>query len=541
MERIEGNIIDVVAERIFKGRIFYNDRIVKIEEDDKVISSQYILPGLVDAHVHIESSMLSPLEYSKVAIRHGVLAAISDPHEIANVCGVDGVDFMLQNAALSPMKIATGAPSCVPATRFETSGAEIGAKEIDELFKKGKCTHLSEMMNFPGVIQKDAEIIRKLNTAHKYRLPVDGHAPMLSGSDLKRYVSAGISTDHECTTVEEAIEKIALGMKIMLRQSSASRDFEKLMPLIESNPGDIMFCTDDCHPDELLNGYINELVKTALHANFHLWSVLKGATVNAVRHYKLGLGLLQEGDSADFIVVNNLDDFDILSSVIDGSLVFDGNTVNISVQEGEPINNFFQNTLSIDDLKVRVKGGCLRVIEVIPDSLLTKALHWQIDRTGEFIESDTKNDILKIVVLNRYSKAKPVVGFIRGFQLKKGAIAGTIAHDSHNIVAVGVSDIDLLMAIEQIQKMRGGLLVYDGVKHESLALPIAGLMSDQAAGIVAEKYKILSKAANDLGCTMHAPFMTMAFMSLLVIPELKIGDRGLFDVNRFAFVDLQIQ
>jgi adenine deaminase len=313
------------------------------------------------------------------------------------------------------------------------------------------------------------------------------------------------------------------------------------MPLIESNPGDIMFCTDDCHPDELLNGYINELVKTALHANFHLWSVLKGATVNAVRHYKLGLGLLQEGDSADFIVVNNLDDFDILSSVIDGSLVFDGNTVNISVQEGEPINNFFQNTLSIDDLKVRVKGGCLRVIEVIPDSLLTKALHWQIDRTGEFIESDTKNDILKIVVLNRYSKAKPVVGFIRGFQLKKGAIAGTIAHDSHNIVAVGVSDIDLLMAIEQIQKMRGGLLVYDGVKHESLALPIAGLMSDQAAGIVAEKYKILSKAANDLGCTMHAPFMTMAFMSLLVIPELKIGDRGLFDVNRFAFVDLQIQ
>lgn len=541
MEKIEGNIIDVVAERVFKGRIFYNERIVRIEEDDKVTSSQYILPGLVDAHVHIESSMLSPLEYSKVAIKHGVLAAVTDPHEIANVCGVEGIEFMLQNAALSPMKISTGAPSCVPATPFETSGAVIGVKEINDLFKNGKCTHLSEMMNFPGVIGKNQEVVRKLNMAHKYKLPVDGHAPLLTGLDLRRYVNAGISTDHECTTVKEAKEKIGLGMKIMLRQSSASRDFEKLMPLIESNPGDIMFCTDDCHPDELVNGYINELVKKALLANFDLWSVLKGATVNAVRHYSLGLGLLQEGDSADFIVVNNLADFNILASVLNGSLVFNGNTVDISVQTGGAINNFYQNTLSIDDLKVRNKGSWIRVIELIPDSLLTKALRWPINSIGEFIESDTKNDILKIVVLNRYSKAKPVVGFIKGFQLKKGAIAGTIAHDSHNIVAVGVSDDDLLMAIEQIQKMRGGLLVFDGVKYESLALPIAGLMSDQAAGIVAKKYKILSKKANDLGCTMHAPFMTMAFMSLLVIPELKIGDRGLFDVNRFAFVDLQIQ
>ena len=539
MKTIEGNIIDINAQTCIKGRVYYTDTIYNIEYDISIQSEQYIMPGLVDAHVHIESSMLTPLEYSKIALKHGVVAAVTDPHEIANVCGLEGIQYMVDNAKLSPMKINFGAPSCVPATSFESSGAVIGSSEIEQLLEKETCSHLSEMMNFPGVLFSDKEVLAKLNIAKKYNKRIDGHAPLLRGDDLKKYVDAGISTDHECTTIEEAKEKIQLGMKIMLRESSASRDFQNLLPLLNENADKVIFCTDDCHPDDLEKGYINLLVKRALLAGYSIFDVLTAATKTAIDHYKLKVGLLRIKDPSDFIVVDNLNDFNILKTIIDGVEVFNGESVIVIEENNDVINNFYQNDIVANDIRVRRTSDKLNVIQIIEDSLLTKKLQVETNTQKQLIESNIESDILKIVVLNRYQKALPSVGFIKGFQLQKGAIAGTIAHDSHNIVAVGTNDSDLLQAIRKVQDSQGGLVVVNGAETSLLALPLAGLMSDKCCLEVALKYQELSLIAQNLGCKLHAPFMTLAFMSLLVIPELKIGDKGLFDVNLFDFIELQ--
>lgn len=540
MKTIEGNIVDLIQRKIVKGRITYSNTIHRIEQLENITSDVYILPGLIDAHVHIESSMLTPLEYSKVALKHGVIAAVTDPHEIANVCGKKGVHYMVENAKLSPMKIFFGAPSCVPATPFETAGAELTAADIEELFKENVCSHLSEMMNFPGVIFGDKMVRSKLEVAKKYGKVIDGHSPLLTGHDLRKYVNAGIQTDHECTSLHEALEKISLGMKIMLRNSSASRDFKKLISLINTHSEECMLCTDDCHPDELERGYINELVKEALKNGYDLFDVLQTATKTANDFYDLNIGLLQIGDPADFIVVDNLDSFKILSTTIDGKQVYDHELGSlITKKDDTTINYFFMNSISVNDILIERKTSKLNVIQVVEDSLLTKKHKVQVQTKSPYIASDIKNDILKIVVVNRYKKAQPSVGFIKGFHLKQGAIAGSIAHDSHNIVAVGVGDSDILSVIKKVQNNKGGLAVSDGEKEYLLRLPVAGLMSDKSCDEVAAEYKSLSKVAQELGCTLHAPFMTLAFMSLLVIPELKLSDKGLFDVNLFEFIELQ--
>lgn len=539
MKTIEGNIIDIVKKETYKGRISFNSHIVKIEKDNSIKNEQYILPGLVDAHIHIESSMLSPLEYSKIATKHGVVAAITDPHEIANVCGMSGITFMTKNARRTPMKIYTGAPSCVPATSFETSGATINSAEIETLLSTGQCSHLSEMMNFPGVLYNDNEVQAKLQIAKKHNKVIDGHAPLLTGNDLKKYVAAGISTDHECTNLAEAKEKIALGMKIMLRESSATKDFGTLMPLIETNPESAMLCTDDCHPDDLEHGYINLLVKRALHAGYNIYNVLQAATQTAVEHYTLSVGLLQPNDVADFITVNNLNDFAIQSTWINGQEVYNGQESLIKETNSQTINNFYANKITVEDIKIAYTSGQINVIEIVPDSLLTKSITHTATKKSEYIETDLENDILKMVVLNRYSQAKPSVGFIKGFGFRQGAIAGSIAHDSHNISAVGTSDEEIIRAIEEVQKAQGGFAVVHGQHTHTLPLPIAGLMSDKDCHTVADEYKKLSDETKKLGCTLHAPFMTLAFMSLLVIPELKLSDKGLFDVTTFNFTKLQ--
>ncbi|MDA3930512.1 MAG: adenine deaminase [Prolixibacteraceae bacterium] len=539
MKSVEGNIVDLISRSIFKGRIHYSNKIESIEKDSTIVSEKYILPGLVDAHVHIESSMLSPLEYSKIALKHGVIASVTDPHEIANVCGMKGVRFMIENASLTPMKLSFGAPSCVPATPFETSGALLDSSNIETLFKQKECSHLSEMMNFPGVIYNDKEVHTKIEIAHKYNKVIDGHAPLLNGYDLRKYVKAGITTDHECTSIHEALEKISLGMKIMLRESSASIDFQNLISLINSHSDKVMFCTDDCHPDDLEKSYINGLVKRAIDQKYDIFDILTASTLTAKSHYKLNIGLLQISDCADFIVVDDLENFTVISTVIDGVEVFDGSTVLIDESNLSLINNFLVNTITDVDLQVRRSSSSINVIEVIPDSLLTKKYKYEINISDDFIHSNIEDDILKIVVLNRYVKAKASVGFIKGFTLKKGAIAGTIAHDSHNIVAVGVDDESILKAIQEVQKNKGALVVVDGEESHLLSLPIAGLMSDKDGAFVSKRYAELSQHAIRLGCCLNAPFMTLAFMSLLVIPELKLGDQGLFDVNKFEFIDLQ--
>jgi adenine deaminase len=539
MNSKEGNIVDIVSKKIRKGRVFYDDKIISIEYDSSIDDDRYILPGLVDAHVHIESSMLTPLEYAKVAVSHGVVAAVTDPHEIANVCGVEGIYYMVDSARKTPMKIWFGVPSCVPATPFETSGYAISSDQIEVLFQAGVCSHLSEMMNFPGVIFDNEEVWKKINVAKKCNKCIDGHAPMLMGEDLKKYITAGITTDHECTTLSEARAKIDLGMKIMLRQSSASRDFQHLISLISEFPDRIMFCTDDCHPDDLEKGYINLLVNSALSQKYDLFDVMQGAVKTASDHYNLGLGMLQVSDCADFIVVDNLNNFNVLSTVIDGVEVYDGVQVNIVGSNEKVINNFYSNSITVHNLLVKKVASSMNVIQVVEDSLITNKIVYPLKDDEDVVESNIHDDVLKMVVLNRYIKAEVSVGFVKGFNLKKGAIAGTIAHDSHNIIAVGVDDVSIIKAISRVQFEKGALVVVDGDEEKVLSLPVAGLMSNLSCSEVVLKYNLLSKAATGLGCRLKAPFMTLAFMSLLVIPQLKLGDRGLFDVNKFEFIDLQ--
>ncbi len=536
--KIKGNYVDVLNRRIFKAEITVKDKriasIAEVEECPDV----YLLSGFVDAHVHIESSMLTPQEFAKVAVKHGTVATVSDPHEIANVLGVKGVDFMIKDAEKSPMKFYFGAPSCVPATDFETSGARLDSKAVAELLSRNEIKYLSEVMNFPAVIYNDKEMIAKINAAHANNKPADGHAPALSGDDLEKYARAGISTDHESSTAEEAIEKIKLGIKLQIREGSAAKNYENLIDLINSYPQDVMLCTDDCHPDDLIEKHISDLVRRGVKKGYDVFDLIKAATVNPVSHYGLDVGLLQVGDFADMVVVDNLVDFNILETYINGKLVFTDNKSKIETSPVTPINNFNCNEINVEDIAVKHKDSDIKVIVAEDGSLLTNYEIMKPKVENGLIVSDMSRDILKIVVINRYRQAKPVVGFIKNFNLKKGAIAGSIAHDSHNIIAVGVDDADIVNAINTVISAKGAIVALSGSEVLKLELPIAGLMSNKDAYWVAERYKSLNKKVKEWGSSLHSPFMTLSFMALLVIPELKIGDLSLFDVKKFEPTEL---
>ncbi len=538
IESISGNIVDVLNNEIYAGTIEVKDgkihQIIRIEEK----FDNYILPGFVDAHIHIESSMLVPSEFARTAVLHGMVAVVADPHEIANVLGVAGVDFMINNGNQVPFKFYFGAPACVPATSFETSGANIGSAEIKELLKRDEIKYLGEVMDFPGVISGEKEIIAKIDAAKFYNKPIDGHAPGLFGENIEKYVNAGITTDHECYTKEEAVEKIKLGMKILIREGSAAKDFDALSSLIEEYPDYCMFSSDDRHPNDLVEGHINLLVKKSLALGYDTMKVLKCACLNPINHYKLDVGLLQKGDKADFIEIDNFEDLNVLKTVIDGLLVARENWSLIPKIKTEIINNF--NTLSkkVEDFKVSYTGKNINVIEAIDGLLVTKRLSVEPKVENNIIVSDVERDILKIVVINRYKNAPPAVGFIKSFGFKKGAIASSVAHDSHNIIAVGVSDEEITKAINLIIKNKGGLsVIHDGVEM-ILPLPVAGLMTDKDVFEVAQEYENIEAETKKMGSTLTDPFMTLSFMGLLVIPDLKLSDRGLFDVNEFKFIKL---
>jgi len=535
---IEGNIVDVVHQSIRKGRVFILDgRIQSIEYKD-VDSDFYLLPGLIDAHVHIESSMLVPSEFARLASAHGTTATVSDPHEIANVLGLDGVRFMIENGRKVPFHFNFGAPSCVPATPFETAGAELGPEELEELLKTKEIKYLSEMMNFPGVLNHDELVMKKLTIAKKYNKPIDGHAPGVLGEAAKAYADAGITTDHECFTIEEARDKIAAGMKVQIREGSAAKNFEALVPLLETDPDMLMFCSDDKHPNDLVRGHINLLVKRAIEKGYDPMAVLRACTYIPVKHYQLESGLLQPGDFADFILVDSLSDFNVLQTYYKGHLIASEGISLIERVECEQPNNFHAEQLSAKDLFVEDKGKEIKVFEALDGQLITNALHAPMASVSGNIVSDTENDILKIVVLNRYKAAKPAIGFVKNFGFKKGAIASSVAHDSHNIIAVGCSDEEIAQAINEVIKAKGGVSLVSDIQTEVLSLPIAGLMSSDDAYSVAERYEYLDKAAKELGSKLNAPYMTLSFMALLVIPELKLSDLGLFDGNSFAFTDI---
>ncbi len=539
---IKGNIFSYNTGEFFKGKIIINNNIIEdiIEEENN--SKNYILPGFINSHVHIESSMVSPLEFSKEIVKHGTIAVVTDPHEIANVLGIKGLDYMVDNSKLSPVKIYFGVPSCVPATNFETSGAVIDSNIVKQYIQKKEFVALSEMMNYPGVIFNDEEVYKKIESAKYYNKPIDGHAPGLSGDDLKKYTNAGISTDHECTTIDEALDKIKLGMYIQIREGSAAKDFNALHKLIETNPDNIMLCTDDTHPDDLYKGHINLIVKRALDLGYPLKNIMKAVNLNPIKHYKLDAGTLQKGDKADFIIIDNLKDFNIISTFINGKAIYENNKINISNTSFDEINNFNANKISLNDIKINCNNinSKINVIECKDGDLITKKSVFTPKILNNNIISDIDNDVLKIVVLNRYKPSKPAVGFIKNIGIKKGAIAQTIAHDSHNIIAVGTSDEAIVKTINKIIELKGGMVVYDDEKFDFIQLEIAGLMTNKTVKEIGEKYEKLNEKVKALGSKLHAPFMTLAFMALLVIPEIKIGDKGLFDSKNFKFIDTNI-
>lgn len=535
---VSGNIVDVVAGEIYQGTIHVLDGKISSVEKCRVDETQYILPGLIDAHVHVESSMLLPSEFARLAVVHGTTATVSDPHEIANVLGMDGVRFMIDNGKKTPFRFYFGAPSCVPATSFETSGAHLGADAVKEMLSWPEIYYLSEMMNFPGVIYGDEEVALKLKYAQQAGKPVDGHAPGLLGDDARKYASAGITTDHECFTPEEAIDKINAGMKVLIREGSAARNFDALVMLLNDYPQMIMFCSDDKHPDDLIAGHLNLLIKRAMQKGIDFMKAIRACTLNPAEHYKLESGLLQQGDHADLIIIDSPESFQVLKTYIGGKLVAEnGISLLPHVAESAP-NNFNAGLISPEMLSVKAKPGKLKVQQALEGQLITEKMLVDPKIADGCVVADSANDIMKMLVMNRYSPSAPAIDFVSGFGLKRGALASTVAHDSHNIIAVGADDESICAAVNALIEARGGIAVAEGNAVQILPLPVAGIMSNDDGYTVARKYGHINQAAGKLGTTLAAPFMTLSFMALLVIPALKLSDKGLFDGNKFEFTEL---
>lgn len=537
-QSIRGIIADPLNGRIFKGIIFFESG--KITEITETIDApeQYIIPGFIDSHIHIESSMLVPYEFAKIALRHGTVATVSDPHEIANVCGITGVNYMLENARDAKLKFHFGAPACVPATSFESAGAVLDSNAVYELLKRPDIFYLSEMMNYPGVLNGDKEVIRKIDFAKQVGKPVDGHAPGLKGKNAELYIKAGITTDHECFTKQEALDKLKHGMKIIIREGSAAKNFEALHELISEFSKQVMLCSDDKHPDDLLLGHINRLAAYAVAKGHDVMNVLQCACVNPVLHYNLPVGLLREGDPADFILVDNLKDFNVLQNYINGELVAENGRSFLPSKEHSIINQFHCDEKTVDDFKLKVNSNLLHVIEALDGQLITNDITVPVKTTKGFAVSDTDNDVLKLTVVNRYQNVKPSIAFIKNFGLKSGAVASTVAHDSHNIIATGADDDSMCKAVNLLIRHRGGLAFVNGEDQMVIPLPVAGLMSNLSGEEIGEAYSLIDKKVKTTGCTLRSPFMTLSFMALLVIPDLKLSDKGLFSGKTFSFVEL---
>jgi adenine deaminase len=538
---IQGNIVDIINKRIYKGVVCVeNGKITEVREANHAIEN-YILPGFVDAHIHIESSMLVPSEFAKIAVLHGTVATVSDPHEIANVLGVKGVEFMIENGKKVPLKFNFGAPSCVPATSFESAGAIIDSEDIKKMMENPDIKYLAEMMNYPGVLFDDPEVLAKLQHAKNNHKPIDGHAPGLRGADATKYIAAGIASDHECYSYEEALEKLEKGMKVIIREGSAAKNFEALIDLLPKHFENMMFCSDDKHPDDLLLGHINQLCERAIAKGIDVFKVLQVACVNPVKHYHLDVGLLQKGDAADFIVVENLQNFTVLETYIEGELVAKKGASFVKHVDFEILNNFNTDKKNVSDFEFKSSAKKIRVIEALDGELVTNQIETNSLIENGNLVSNTTTDVLKMTVVNRYKNEKPSIAFIKNFGLKKGAIASSVGHDSHNIIAVGVSDEAICKAVNLIIKNRGGVCAVNTFEEKIVPLPVAGIMSDKPAQEIGKAYAALDAMAKQMGSTLRAPYMSLSFMALLVIPSLKLSDKGLFDGTSFKFTSLEIK
>ncbi len=537
---IEGQVVDILGQKIYPAIVSVVDGIIQSMEEVRgdYRNAPFILPGFIDAHVHIESSMLIPSEFARLAVVHGTIATISDPHEIANVCGVKGIEYMIEDGNTVPFHFFFGAPSCVPATMFETAGAGLNVEEVEKLLQKKDIKYLSEMMNFPGVLTKDTAVMQKIAAAHRLNKPVDGHAPGLMGAQAQQYINAGISTDHECFTKEEALDKLKYGMHILIREGSAAKNFEALIDLVNDFPEKIMFCSDDKHPDSLAEGHINQLCERAVQKGISVFKILRAACINPVLHYKLETGLLREGDPADFVVVRDLKRFEPMQTYISGELVAENGETLIGRLNNErkpAINNFSCTVKSSRDFSrpyaLALQPGT-PVIEALNGQLITNK--WNTELFAEQV--DIEHDILKIAVVNRYADQPIAIAYIKNFGLKRGSIASSVAHDSHNIVAIGVDDESICEAVNMIIRHKGGISLFSASEEMILPLPVAGLMSMEDGYTVAKQYAAMDKVSKAMGSALSSPYMTLSFMSLLVIPHLKLSDKGLFDGDLFQLI-----
>lgn len=536
MDSIKGQIVDILRRTIYPGELIMEGGKITAINPTIDVPDHYILPGFVDAHIHIESSMLVPYEFARIALRHGTVATVSDPHEIANVSGVEGVKYMIESARSAGLKFHFGAPSCVPATSFESAGAVLNSDDVKELLQSDDIYYLSEMMNYPGVLNEDPEVMSKLAYALDLHKPIDGHAPGLRGEKAMKYVRAGITTDHECYTLAEAEEKLSLGMKIIIREGSAAKNYNALHPIIGTHPHLAMFCSDDKHPDDLLEGHINLLVKRAIAQGYDLFDVLRMACINPKMHYKLRSGILRKDDPADFLIVDNLKDFNVMGTYIDGvNMVTEGRFI-LPRQKIRIINNFSATPKLPSDFALMEMKDSWPVIQAIDGELITEKMwiNQEVPLQGDQLVNPN-NDILKIAVVNRYSDAPPAVGLISGFGLRRGAIASTVAHDSHNIIAVGVNDKEIARAVNLLIQSKGGLSAVADAEERHLSLPVAGLMSDLSCEEIGKAYGEIDTFVKSMGSRLSAPFMALSFMALLVIPKIKMSDRGIFDAEAFAF------
>ncbi len=538
---VKGNIVDILNRRIFKGEVeVKNGKVVSVKEANHN-QENYILPGFIDAHIHIESSMLVPSEFAKIAVKHGTVATVSDPHEIANVLGVKGVAFMIENGKKVPLKFNFGAPSCVPATSFESAGAIIDADDIKLMMENPDIKYLAEMMNYPGVLFDDADVLEKIQHAKDNHKPIDGHAPGLRGDDVTKYIAAGISTDHECFSYDEALEKLQKGMKVIIREGSAAKNFEALIELLPEHFENMMFCSDDKHPDDLLLGHINQLCERAIAKGIDVFKVLQAACVNPVKHYNLEVGLLQKGDDADFIVVDSLKKFNVLETYINGELVAKNGESFIKSVPFNILNNFDTDKKKVTDFRFDSNAEKIRVIEALDGELVTNQIEASSLIENGNLVSNTKTDVLKMTVVNRYKSDVPAIAFIKNFGIKEGAIASSVGHDSHNIIAIGVSDEAICKAVNLIIENKGGVCAVNKTEEKIVSLPVAGIMSDLSAEEIGKSYAELDKMAKQMGSKLRAPYMSLSFMALLVIPSLKLSDKGLFDGTSFKFTSLEIK
>tara|TARA_B100000809_G_scaffold162008_2_gene159324 strand:+ start:964 stop:2583 length:1620 start_codon:yes stop_codon:yes gene_type:complete len=538
--KIQGQIVDIYHQRIYKGEVTVEEGKIKsiIEKEHQI--TDFIMPGFVDAHIHIESSMLVPSEFAKIAVIHGTVATVSDPHEIANVLGIEGVEFMIDNGNQVPFKFNFGAPSCVPATSFESAGAVIDSEGIKKLLQKKEIKYLAEMMNYPGVLYDDEEVMKKIAWAKHYNKPIDGHAPGLRGDAITKYISAGISTDHECFTYEEGLEKLQKGMKVIIREGSAAKNFEALIDLLPEHFENMMFCSDDKHPDDLLINHINKLCARSIEKGIDLYKILQAACINPVNHYNLDVGTLRVGDPADFIIVEDLVSFKTKQTYIDGTLVFSDGVSNIESIPFKILNNFNTDKKSTSDFKFDSKAKQIRVIEALEGELVTNELiENSLIENGNLV-SNIDADVLKMTVVNRYQNQQPAIAFIKNFGLKEGAIASSVGHDSHNIIAVGANDEAICKAVNLLIETKGGICAVTNSEEKVVPLPVAGIMSDQNGETIGKDYALLDQMAKKMGCTLNAPYMTLSFMALLVIPSLKLSDKGLFNGSKFKFTAVEV-